>query len=166
MQQCYCITDEEAEGLTRLIGSVDQADVDMAASAIKTLKRERDYIDKYNMHIVLKLPIANNNNLTFIVEPTERKSIEDKVRTRTSDYVCVDCGQQFLNAKQRANPRVCTFHQSNCCLCGEEKGVTHIRNYNYLNTAYAKPETRVPLMDLARALGLASSVDSNSRDKS
>lgn len=165
MRQCYCINEEEEDGLARLIQSADSVDHEMAAQAIRTLKRERDYIDLYNMHMVLKLPVTNDTILTPIKNIMEKDELRKKVKNRTSDYVCVECGQQFLTEKQRANPRICTFHQSTCCLCGEEKGVTNIRHYNYLNAPYAAPETNTPIMDLSRALGIASSTDRDPGDK-
>lgn len=165
MRQCYCINEEEEDGLARLIQSADRGDQDIAAEAIRTLKRERDYIDLYNMHMVLKLPQVNEKKLVTIKTTMEKDELRKKVRNRTSDYVCVDCGQQFLTEKQRANPRICTFHQSTCCLCGEEKGVTNIRHYNYLNAPYVTPETNIPAMDLSRALGLASTTDRDPSDK-
>lgn len=58
--------------------------------------------------------------------------IEDKVRKRTSDYVCVDCGVPFLTKRQRKKAIITAFHKGECGLCNEEKAITHIRAYNYL----------------------------------
>lgn len=56
-----------------------------------------------------------------------------QIDNRKSDYVCFDCGVQFLTEEQKKNDgRVATFSVSECCLCGEEKGTTNIRTYNYL----------------------------------
>lgn len=53
--------------------------------------------------------------------------------TRTSDYVCVDCGQQYLTREQRMDEsRIFTFHRAECGLCDDEKPVTNIRHYNHL----------------------------------
>lgn len=54
--------------------------------------------------------------------------------TRTSDYVCVDCGQQYLTRKQRieANIDISLFSKDKCGLCGDKKPVTNIRAYNHL----------------------------------
>lgn len=58
-----------------------------------------------------------------------------------NDYVCADCGIPFLTEKDKNNPSYCysTFHQSECCLCRETKGVTHIRNFNRLRN-----DTKIP----------------------
>lgn len=63
------------------------------------------------------------------------KMTKDKIRKRTSDYVCVDCGVTFLSKRQRRkeNSHVTTFHKGECGLCNKEKAVTHIRAYNYLH---------------------------------
>jgi len=61
------------------------------------------------------------------------KYTKEDVENRKSDYVCIDCGIEFLTDKQKQKSGVSTFHKSECCLCGEEKSVTHIRVYNYLN---------------------------------
>lgn len=55
------------------------------------------------------------------------------VSTRTSDYVCVDCGINYLTEKQKESGGQChTFHLSECGLCQQIKPVTHMRAYNYL----------------------------------
>lgn len=52
----------------------------------------------------------------------------------TTDYVCYNCGKEYLSAEQKRNSayNISTLHQGICCVCLEEKGVTHKRNYNYL----------------------------------
>lgn len=61
--------------------------------------------------------------------PFTHKQIDD----RKSDYVCIDCGVQFLDDKQKARGgSVTTFHQGECCLCGKDKSITNIRHYNWL----------------------------------
>lgn len=57
---------------------------------------------------------------------------QEQIDNRDSDYVCIDCGIQFLTEKQKERGGVHTFHKSKCGLCKEEKSVTNIRNYNYL----------------------------------
>ena len=58
---------------------------------------------------------------------------QEQVDNRKSDYVCFDCGVQFLTEEQKnGGGSVSTFSVSECCLCGEEKGTTHIRHYNRL----------------------------------
>ena len=57
--------------------------------------------------------------------------------TRTSDYVCVDCGQQYLTRKQRIEGSLnVIFSRAECGLCGDVKSVTSIGHYNHLQ----KPE--------------------------
>lgn len=55
---------------------------------------------------------------------------QEEIDNRTSDYVCWDCGEQFLPKEKRSG--VVTAHISECGLCGEKKGVTHIRGWNWL----------------------------------
>jgi len=57
-----------------------------------------------------------------------QKQIDD----RTSDYVCWDCGLQFLSDEQKKVEKVVTAHTSKCGLCQKEKSVTHIRHWNWL----------------------------------
>lgn len=52
---------------------------------------------------------------------------------RTSDYVCVPCGVQFLSEEQKKKGGVSTFSISECGLCNTRTNTTHIRKYNYLN---------------------------------
>ena len=52
---------------------------------------------------------------------------------RTSDYVCIPCGVQFLSEKQKsADGHAHTAHKSECGICGKENLVIHIRAYNWL----------------------------------
>ncbi len=58
---------------------------------------------------------------------------QEQIDNRTSDYVCWDCGTQFLTAEQKKEAGYnVTAHENNCGLCGEKKGVTHIRAWNRL----------------------------------
>lgn len=55
--------------------------------------------------------------------------------TRTSDYVCFDCGRPFVRDLMNFDEFVAagvTCHMGECGLCGEEKGVTHVRHFNWL----------------------------------
>lgn len=63
-----------------------------------------------------------------------QKHTQEQIDNRTSDYVCFDCGRPFLTENQVTNNTGSgvTFHMSICGLCREEKGVCHIRTYNYL----------------------------------
>ena len=62
------------------------------------------------------------------------KYTKKQIKERTSDYICFDCGFEFLTEKQKSGEGgAVTAHKSNCCLCGEEKSVTHIRAFNWLN---------------------------------
>jgi len=58
---------------------------------------------------------------------------KEDVENRTSDYICWNCGTQFLSKKQREEEGVVTAHLSKCGLCGENKTVTHYRHWNWLN---------------------------------
>lgn len=60
------------------------------------------------------------------------ESIYQQVSNRTSDYVCWDCGLPFLTDEQKKREGVVTAHTAVCGLCGKEKGVTHIRHWNWL----------------------------------
>lgn len=53
-------------------------------------------------------------------------------KTEKPSYVCFDCGNKFLSEEQNNQDRVITVHHSSCDLCGVSKGVTHVRNFNYL----------------------------------
>lgn len=57
---------------------------------------------------------------------------KNKIDSRTSDYVCFDCGLQFLTEEQKKRNGVVTAHESVCGLCQKNKIVTHIRNFNWL----------------------------------
>lgn len=70
------------------------------------------------------------------------KYTKKQIKERTSDYVCFDCGIEFLDDKQKSIGGVVTAHKGNCCLCGEEKSITHIRAFNYLNYPYKKEEKK------------------------
>ncbi len=53
---------------------------------------------------------------------------------RSSDYVCIECGVQYLSDRQLRNGgNDTTFFMGECGLCGEEKSITSIRHYNYLS---------------------------------
>jgi hypothetical protein len=54
------------------------------------------------------------------------------VENRKSDYVCVECGVPYLTDKQKEEGGCTTFHKGICGICEEEKSITHIRTYNYL----------------------------------
>lgn len=58
---------------------------------------------------------------------------KEQIENRTSDYICWDCGNEFKTPEQLTRESVVTQHTENCGLCGEEKPVTHIRAFNYLN---------------------------------
>lgn len=57
---------------------------------------------------------------------------QSQIDNRPSDYVCWDCGRQFLTEAQKKREGVVTAHKSACGLCKEEKAVTHIRHWNWL----------------------------------
>lgn len=58
---------------------------------------------------------------------------QEQIDNRTSDYVCWDCGIQFLTEAQKKREGVVTAHKSICGLCREDKSVTHIRHWNWLH---------------------------------
>lgn len=60
------------------------------------------------------------------------KFTQKQIDNRPHDFVCFDCGHEFLTEKQKKGGGVVTAHKGECCLCGEEKGITHIRAFNYL----------------------------------
>lgn len=55
-----------------------------------------------------------------------------QVNERTSDYICHECGQQFLTEADKNRNGVYTAHSGICGLCGQEKTITHMRQYHYL----------------------------------
>jgi len=57
--------------------------------------------------------------------------IKDR-ESRTSDYVCNECGRKFLNELQKQQNRVLTYHIDRCGICQQEKEVTHIRAFSCL----------------------------------
>ena len=61
-----------------------------------------------------------------------RKDLDKLIKERTTDYVCFECGRQFLTEEEKKHPRISTFHMGECALCKEEHGITNIRHYNYL----------------------------------
>ena len=67
------------------------------------------------------------------------KYTKKQIEERISDYVCFDCGFDFLTEEQKTGEGACvTAHKGTCCLCNQEKSVTHIRTFNWLN--YPKKE--------------------------
>jgi hypothetical protein len=46
--------------------------------------------------------------------------------------ICLDCGHKYLTEKQLKGAGVCTCWKGICRECGEEKPVTDIRHFNYL----------------------------------
>ena len=69
----------------------------------------------------------------------EFKFTQEQIDNRKSDYVCFDCGVLFLREDQKkGHGNAITFHQSECCLCEEDKSVTHIRAYNRLRIPQQK----------------------------
>jgi len=58
---------------------------------------------------------------------------KEQIDKRTSDYICFDCGNKFLTEEQKNEETVSTMHMSKCGLCGKEKGVCHMRHFNWLN---------------------------------
>ena len=47
---------------------------------------------------------------------------------------CFECGKEFLTEEQMisGHTEYVWYNQSECCLCGEVKAVTHIRLFNHL----------------------------------
>jgi len=62
------------------------------------------------------------------------KELKKAAEARISDYICADCGIKYLTPEQIEEGGVSTFSVSTCGICGEKKGTTHIRHYNYLRT--------------------------------
>lgn len=58
---------------------------------------------------------------------------KEQIENRKSDYICFDCGNEFLSERQKQEGGCVTAHISECGLCEEKKSVTHIRAFNYLN---------------------------------
>lgn len=63
-----------------------------------------------------------------------QKYNQEQIDGRTSDYICFDCGRPFLTETQVSNNagHNSTFHEETCGLCNEQKGVCHMRTWNYL----------------------------------
>lgn len=57
---------------------------------------------------------------------------QEQIDNRISDYVCWDCGLQFITDEQKKREEVVTAHKSICGLCNQHKLVTSIRNWNWL----------------------------------
>lgn len=59
---------------------------------------------------------------------------KEQIEARKGDYVCWDCGTQFLSPKRKSEGEgnVVTASISECGLCGQKKGTTHIRTWNWL----------------------------------
>ena len=51
---------------------------------------------------------------------------------RTSDYVCIECGDKYRSESQKKIGYITTFHTGECGICGEFKSITHMRLFNYL----------------------------------
>ncbi len=44
-----------------------------------------------------------------------------EIENRPHDYICFDCGRDFLIEEQKEIDMITTCHLGECCLCGEEK---------------------------------------------
>lgn len=63
----------------------------------------------------------------------KEKINQKQIEARKSDYVCFNCGIQFVSKEQKKGLVYgVTFFEDNCGLCGDFTGVTNIRHYNYL----------------------------------
>ena len=61
------------------------------------------------------------------------KYTKEQVDKRRSDYVCFDCGHEFLTEEQKEQSSCVTAHKSTCGLCRQVNvAVTHIRAFNWL----------------------------------
>lgn len=62
------------------------------------------------------------------------KFTKEQIEARTGDYICWDCGLQFLSPKRKAESEghAVTSSISECGLCHQEKGTTHMRTWNWL----------------------------------
>lgn len=58
---------------------------------------------------------------------------QEQIDNRTSDYICFDCGLQFLTEEQKKRENITTAHKAKCGLCQQEKTVIHFRHWNYLH---------------------------------
>lgn len=55
-------------------------------------------------------------------------------KEKDAEYVCFECGVGYLSKKdKKEDGHAVTFSNSNCDLCGEFKGTTSVRHYNYLH---------------------------------
>lgn len=58
---------------------------------------------------------------------------QEQIDKRVTELVCFDCGYPFIeHLCHEGVLTVATFRKGICCLCLEEKSITHIRNYNNL----------------------------------
>ena len=71
------------------------------------------------------------------------KKIKEEI---TSDYVCFNCGSYFLTQEQTKTENFFTFHEGQCGVCGANKSIAHIRNYNYLNHFKYKPKKTIKMI--------------------
>lgn len=71
-------------------------------------------------------------------EKSRREESSLEKRLETNEYCCFDCSVNYLTEEQKEEHRVNTFHIGVCTICSEEKAVTHIRNYNWLQ----EPKTK------------------------
>jgi len=58
--------------------------------------------------------------------------MEDRTVDKNNSYVCLDCGNKYMEEQGLPVSGVCTCHKGICCCCGEEKTVTHERQYGWL----------------------------------
>lgn len=56
-----------------------------------------------------------------------KKELKEKLKN--AGWVCIKCGLKY----GRRRTLVSTFHLGKCDICGEEKSITEIRDYNYLH---------------------------------
>lgn len=64
-----------------------------------------------------------------------------QVEARTSDYVCFECGRQFLTDKQLGEPgRPVTASTSECGLCHAITSTLHRRHFNWLRVLNTSAE--------------------------
>jgi hypothetical protein len=61
---------------------------------------------------------------------------QEEINNKTSDYICFDCGKLFLTEEQKKEEKIVTANLGFCCLCGENKLLSSIRHFNWLNLEY------------------------------
>ena len=111
-----------------------------AQSTLNNFYQEEDYIkgpiSANNKDIVEKIEIVRNNktsfsNNTFNYTLDYFANLEESIKNKLNDitYICSECAETL--GGEWPKHHVATFHQGECEVCGEDKGLSNVGDWNW-----------------------------------